>query len=125
MVRIPDFLVRQFYVAGSLRQEGDGFSLQARNGMGDGILVGIGRVSVDGTTVDPAFITATRQGDARVHRAVDVSPRAPVSFSRGDVVTLHVAAFPLTPGQHRFEVEIIEVNAGALTLALTDEVHPA
>src|SRR3990172_3373345 len=99
MVRVPDFLVRQFYVAGSLRQEGDGFSLQARNGMGDGILVGIGRVSVDGTTVDPASITATRQDDARVHRAVDVSPRAPVSFSRGDVVTLHVAAFPLTPGQ--------------------------
>ena len=43
-MRVPDFLVRQFYVPGSLRHEGDGFSLQARNGMGDGTLVGIGAV---------------------------------------------------------------------------------
>jgi hypothetical protein len=122
-MRVPDFLVRQFYVSGSLQAEGDGFRLQARNGIGDGTLVGIGTISVDGVVVDPASVTATREGDDRVHRAVDVSRRAAVSFRRGEVVTFHVAGHALTPGEHRFEVEIVELNAGLLTLALTDTIR--
>lgn len=124
-MRVPDFLVRQFYVQGSLRQEADGFSLQARNGMGDGTLVGIGRVAVDGTTIDPAAITATRDGDDTVHRAADVSRTSPVSFGRGDVVTFRIAGYQLAPGEHRFEVEVFELNLGSLQLSLKDTVRPA
>lgn len=122
-MRVPDFLVRQFYVSGSLQREGDGFRLQARNGIGDGTLVGIGRISVDGVAVDPASVTATREGEDRIHRAVDVTRFAPVSFRRGEVVTFHVAGHPLAPGEHRFEVEIVELNAGSLTLALGDTIR--
>jgi hypothetical protein len=124
-MRVPDFLVRQFYVSGSLQAEDDGFRLQARNGIGDGTLVGIGRIRVDGTDIDIAAVTATRDGDPTVHRAVDVSPRTPVAFSRGDRVTFHIAAHPLAPGAHRFEVEITELNAGRLVLAVTDDLRPA
>jgi hypothetical protein len=124
-MRVPDFLVRQFYVAGSLQTEGDGFRLQARNGIGDGTLVGIWKLTVDGTPIDLASVTATREGDDRVYRATDVSPTTPVSFRRNDVVTLHVAGFPLSPGDHRFEVELVEVNAGSLTLTLKDRPRPA
>ena len=123
-MRVPDFLVRQFYVPGSLQHEGDGFRLKARNGMGDGTLVGIGSVVVDGTAIDPAAISATRDGDDTVHRAADVSRRAPVSFGRGDVVTFHIAGHQLTPGAHRFEVEVFELNLGSLTLALSDTIGP-
>jgi hypothetical protein len=123
-MRVPDFLVRQFYVKDSLRAEDGGFRLQARNGIGDGTLVGIGRISVDGTDIDLASVTATRDGDPTVHRAVDVSRTSPVSFSRGDLVTFHIADHALTPGRHRFEVEIVERDAGQLTLAVTDEVRP-
>jgi hypothetical protein len=122
-MRVPDFIVRQFYVAGSLRHEGEGFSLQARNALGDGTLVGIRRVSIDGHDIDPSAITATRSGDALVHRAADVSPQAPVAFHRGDSVTFHVAGHRLAPGTHRFEIEIVERNAGLLTLALSDTVR--
>jgi len=125
MMRVPDFLVRQFYVSGSLQPEGDGFRLQARNGIGDGTLVGIGRISVDGVVVDPASVTATRDAEDRIHRAIDVSRLAPVSFRRGEVVTFHVAAHPLAAGEHRFEVEIVELNAGLLTLALRDTIRGA
>lgn len=121
-MRVPDFLVRQFYVGGSLQPEGDGFRLQARNGMGDGTLVGIGRVTMDGQIIDPASITASREGDDMVHRAADVSRYSPVSFRRGDVVTFHISGHPLKPGEHRFEVEIYEVNLGLLQLALRDVV---
>jgi hypothetical protein len=122
-MRVPDFLVRQFYVGGSLRYEGDGFSLQARNGIGDGTLVGIGRISVDGGIVDPASVTATRAGDPTVHRAIDVARQSPVSFRKGETVTLHVAGHPLTTGEHRFEVEITELNAGLLTLEVRDTIR--
>ena len=122
-MRVPDFLVRQFYVKGSLQPEGDGFRLQARTGMGDGTLVGIGRVVMDGQAIDPSAITASRVGDDAVHRAADVSRRAPVSFKRGDVVTFHITGHPLAPGEHRFEVEIYELNMGLLQLALKDTVR--
>jgi hypothetical protein len=122
-MRVPDFMVRQFYVSGSLQHEGDGFRLQARNGLTDGTLVGIGRISVDGHLVDPASVTATRAGDDAIHRAADVSRQSPVSFRRGEVVTFHVAGHRLAPGEHRFEVEIFELNAGSLTLSLKDTVR--
>jgi hypothetical protein len=124
-MRVPDFMVRQFYVSGSLRHEGEGFCLQARNGLADGTLVGIRSISVDGSVIDPAAITATRDGENAVHRAADVSPQAPVAFRRGEVVTFHVGGQRLTPGEHRFEVEIVERNAGVLTLALSDIVRDA
>lgn len=122
-MRVPDFLVRQFYVKGSLQPEGDGFRVQARNGMGDGTLVGIGRVAIDGEAIDPAAISAQLVGSDVVHQAADVSRQAPVSFSRGDVVTFHVAGHPLMRGEHRFEVDIYEVNLGLLQLSLKDTVR--
>jgi hypothetical protein len=122
-MRVPDFMVRQFYVSGSLQHEGDGFRLQARNGLADGTLVGIGRISVDGRVVDPAAVSATRAGEGLVHQAASVSRQSPVSFRKGEVVTFHVASHPLAPGEHRFEVEIIELNAGSLTLSLRDTVR--
>ena len=124
-MRVPDFIVRQFYVGGSLQHEGDGFRLKARNALGDGTLVGIRRISVDGVAIEPGAITATRDGDGPVHHAADVSPQAPVSFARGDVVTFHIAGHRLPPGSHRFEVEIVERDAGVLTLALSDTVRDA
>lgn len=122
-MRVPDFLVRQFYVKGSLQSEGDGFRLQARNGMGDGTLVGIGRVTMDGQPIDPSSISAQLVGSDTVHQAAGVSRQAPVSFSRGDVVTFRIAGHALTPGEHRFEVEIYEINLGLVQLALKDTVR--
>lgn len=122
-MRVPSFLVRQFYIAGSLQHEGDGFRVQARNGMGDGTLVGIGTIKVDDTVIDPAQITASRAGETTLHHAADVSRRAPVSFGKGDVVTFHIAGHLLTPGEHRFEVDVYEVNLGLVSLSLKDTVR--
>jgi hypothetical protein len=121
-MRVPDFLVRQFYVGGSLQPEGAGFRLQARNGMGDGTLVGIKGVSVDGAAIDLADITATVSGGDTVHQAADISRAAPVAFTRGDVVTFHFAGPRLAAGKHAFEVEVYEVNLGLVTLALSDKI---
>ena len=122
-MRVPGFLVRQFHVGGSLRSDGDGFSIQARNPLGDGTLVRIGRISVDGHDIEPAAITATRDGEDVVHRAVDVTSASPVTFRKGDVVTFHVAGHPLAPGTHRFEIEVFELNMGRLHLAFDDTLR--
>jgi hypothetical protein len=122
-MRVPDFVIRQLYVAGSLANEGDGFRLQARNGLGDGTIVGIGRISVDGCAIEPAAITAVRSGEDVIHRALDVSPAAPVAFRRGDVVTFRVAGRTLSPGEHAFEVELRVKDMGLVTLALKDRVR--
>jgi hypothetical protein len=119
-VQIPAFLARQFYVAGSLRNTTTGFALDAHNPLGDGTLVGIGALRVDGRDIDPAAVTAQRGGETNVLRAAEVSAQRPIAVRRGDSVTLHVDGMQLEPGEHRLEVELYEVNLGLLRLALDD-----
>ena len=69
-MRVPGFLVRQLYVAGSLVNHTGGFSLQARNNIGDGWLDGIGAIKVDGQDIPLTDISATREGDPATYRAV-------------------------------------------------------
>jgi hypothetical protein len=121
-VRVPGFLLRQLYVTGSLRNEGDGFSLQARNPFGDGTLVRIGRIRVDGQDIAVEDVTATRAGDPAVYHGSQVSPSTPVVFRRGDVVTFRVTGWQLEPGDHQLELEVDEVNLGRVSLAIEDEV---
>ncbi|MBA3850832.1 MAG: hypothetical protein H0X59_00485 [Chloroflexi bacterium] len=121
-MRVPGFLVRRFYVSGSLRNTATGFQLQAHNEMGDGTLVGVTRVAVDGVTMDPAGITARHEGTGVVVRATDITRTAPVRVERGQRVTLQVTAQPLSPGRHELEVELLELNLGALQLGITESV---
>lgn len=121
-MRVPAFLVRQFYVAGSLRNVEGGFQLQARNALTDGMLVGIGAFAVDGQAIEPGAVSAVRGGDTTWIRAADVSRYAPVAFRKGDAVTFHVAGPPLAPGVHRLDLDLIERDAGLLSLTLDEEV---
>ena len=47
-MRVPGFLARQFIVPGSLVNTETGLSVGARNPIGDGQLVGIGHIRIDG-----------------------------------------------------------------------------
>jgi hypothetical protein len=121
-VQIPGFLARQFYVSGSLRNTVDGFRLEAQNPMGDGTLVGIGRIAVDGTDIPVDAITAHRDGDADAIAATAVSRATPIAVRKGDRVTLHVRGEALAPGDHRLEVELHERDLGTLRFSLTDQL---
>ncbi|MDQ3493635.1 MAG: hypothetical protein M3452_10325 [Chloroflexota bacterium] len=123
-MRVPAFVVRRFYVAGSLRNTPTGFQMQAHNEMGDGTLVGVTRISVDGMAMDPRGITAQREGTDEVVRSSDISRTSPVPFRRGERVTLHVESQTLTPGAHELEVELVELNLGALQLGISESVAP-
>jgi len=121
-MRVPGFLARQFIVAGSLRNTPTGFAVGARNPIGDGMLVGIGHIRIDGVDVTPDQITATREGEDAVHRATDVSPAAPVAFRKGDEVTFHVEGLRLDPGDHLLEVELVELNIGQVIVGITERL---
>lgn len=124
-MRVPGFIVSRFYVRGSLRNADGGFQLQARNPLGDGMLVGIGRFAVDGEAVDPSDVSAIREGDTEWTRGDEVSRMSPVAFHKGDAVTFNVAGRALRPGKHKLEVEIFERDAGQLSLSLEDTVSEA
>jgi hypothetical protein len=124
-VNVPGFIARQFYVAGSLRNTGRGFELQAQNPMGPGTLVGVGRMRIDGLDILPEAVTAQRSGDPEPIRAQDVSRTRPVSVFVGDRVTLHVSGPPLPPGEHKLEVELFELNMGRLSFSITDRIAEA
>ncbi|MEA2622990.1 MAG: hydroxymethylglutaryl-CoA reductase [Chloroflexota bacterium] len=121
-MRVPGFIVRQFYVKGSLRNADGGIQLQARNPLGDGRLVGIGRFTIDGEQIQPADVSAIRDGDAEWTRGEDVSPTTPVTFQKGDQVTFNVSGRTLRPGRHKLEVEIFERDAGRLSLTFEDDI---
>jgi hypothetical protein len=109
-------------VSGSLRNEPGGFSLQARNPFGDGTLVRIGRIAVDGQDIPPEDVTATRAGDPTVYHGNQVTSTSPVVFRRGDVVTFEVAGWQLEPGAHQLELEVDELNLGHVALAIEDRI---
>ena len=121
-MRVPAFLVRRFYVDQSLRNTATGFSLEAHNDMGDGMLVGIRRIQVDGTDVPLESIRAERDGEAETLSAADISRTNPVPIVRGERVTLHVDGIRLSLGEHHLEVELIERDLGALQLGITEHV---
>ncbi len=121
-MNIPGFIARQFYVAGSLRNTELGWELQAHNPMGDGTLIGVGKLRVDGREIAADSVTAQRTGEAEPIRAMDVSRARPVSVFKGDRVTLAVAGEPLTAGQHSLEVELFELNLGRLSFSITDRI---
>lgn len=121
-MKVPGFIARQFYVAGSLRNTQSGFELQAQNPMGDGVLVGVGQMRVDGQDIDPASVTAQRAGDPAPMSARDVSQTSPVNVSKGDRVTLHVAGSQLAPGSHQLDVSLTELNLGELNFSISDNL---
>jgi hypothetical protein len=121
-VKVPGFIARQFYVEGSLRNTPNGFQMQAQNPMGNGVLTGVGQLRVDGREIDPSSVTAQRDGDPAPMSARDVSPQNPVNVAKGDRVTLHVAGAQLSPGEHQLEVELSELNLGALSFSISDRV---
>lgn len=121
-MNVPGFIARRFYVSGSLRNTAEGFALEAHNPMGDGVLVGVGRLRIDGHDIPADTVTARRSGSDEVLRAADISRSKPIQIRKGDGVTLMVAGKPLERGEHKLEVELHEASIGVLRLSLSDRL---
>ncbi len=120
-MNVPGFIARQFYVQGSLHNNETGWELKAQNSLSDGLLVGVGAMSVDGRSIEADAVSA-RRPDGEVIKASEVSRTNPVKVARGDHVTLHIDGPPLAPGKHKLEVELHEINLGRLSFCISDRV---
>jgi hypothetical protein len=118
-------MARKFYVAGSLRNTAAGFSLQAQNPLGGATLVGVGALSVDGRAIPLEAVSAVRQGQTEPIRAAELSRFHPIKVAVGDRVTLEVTGDPLAEGEHQLEVELFELNLGALRFSISDRLAEA
>ena len=123
-MRVPDFLARQFYISRSLRNRPDGFELQATNGMGDGTLVGIGPIEVDGYPVDPRALSAIRSGETEPISAASGDRSNPIHVRKGDRVTIVVRGPQLPPGRHELRVRLVELSIGPLEFKISDKLTP-
>ncbi|MFI5254550.1 MAG: hypothetical protein ACHQ15_03750 [Candidatus Limnocylindrales bacterium] len=124
-MQVPSFIARRFYVTSSLRNTATGFSLEAQNPMGSGTLVGVRALSVDGRPIPLEAVSAVRQGESEPIRATDLSRLHPIKVALGDRVTLAVTGDRLATGEHKLEVELDELNLGALRLSISDRVTEA
>lgn len=115
-------MARRFYVAGSLRNTPGGFRLQAQNPLGNGTLVGVRALRVDGRTIPLDALTAVREGESEPIRAADLSRLNPIRVVVGDRITLEVAGPALARGEHKLEVELFELNIGALRFSISDHL---
>lgn len=122
-MRVPDALVRQFYVAGSLRSTPDGWALEAQNPFGDGTITGVGPLALDGIDVPVASIRAT-VGTAEPVEADAIDRFHPLRLPQGERVRLEVEVegAALAPGDHELALRLIELNLGALDLRIRDRV---
>jgi hypothetical protein len=126
-VPVPEAFVRQFYVAGSLRNTAAGWALDAQNPLGDGTVVGVGPIAVDGQDVlvealRVRIVLPDETEPAAEVGAADVNRFAPLRFRRGDRLVLTVGGEPLAPGEHEIDLTLIELNLGGLRLRIVDSI---
>ena len=89
--------------------------------MGEGTLVGVGRLRIDGSDIPAGAVSAQKAGsDEDPMMASAVTRHRPVRVTKGDRVILRVEGEQLAPGEHRLEVELFELNLGRLSFSLTD-----
>jgi hypothetical protein len=118
---IPPTVLKKLYVEGSLRLEDQGFAFDLKNLIAPATITEIGGLDVDGEAVDGSLVTLMPpSGNSR--SADQVSSGRPLHFPVGVVVSLHVAAEPLEPGEHELTLHVKVKEIGPLGIPISDTV---
>ena len=114
MPAIPEFVLRKLVVPNSLKEEGDGFSLQINNTFAPASLLGFS-LSVNGQKVPPQKISIESSGNPPVN-AESINLENPFALSVGVVLNVKIKETPLGEGDIHFEIETREVGSLAFSL---------
>ncbi len=118
---IPPTVLKKLYVEGSLRLEDRGFAFDLKNLIAPATITEIGGLDVDGEAVDGSLVTIMPpSGNSR--SADQISSGRPLHFPVGVVVSLHVAAEPLEPGEHELTLHVKVKEIGPLGIPISDTV---
>jgi hypothetical protein len=119
---IPPTVLKKLYVKGSLRLEEEGFAFDLKNLIAPATITDVSRLEVDGRALEASAITAVPpSGNSR--SAEHISPGTPLHFPVGVVVSLHVAAEPLAPGNHELSLHVKVKEIGTLHIPISDIVR--
>ena len=114
----PDAL-KKLYVAGSLKNQGEGFVFQIKNLIDSGSISGITKFAVDGEA--RALEGATVELNGKVRPVAEISWAASLYVGYGAVMTIYVPG-ALEPGEHTIVMQVNVPELGMLSFPVTDTV---
>lgn len=114
----PDML-KQLYVKGSLKNEGEGFAFEIKNTIDSGSISGLTKISVDGNDLPIEGVTVTLGGKTR--EAKDVTWSSSLYVGYGAVLKIWVPG-ALSTGEHTITMQVNIPELGRMSLPVTDTV---
>ena len=120
MPAIPPVILKKLYVKGSLRPEGDGFSLTLKNTIAPGTILEFKGLELDGQPVPLERTTVVLGAEER--GATSITSDAPLSFPLGAEFALRVTGFPMEPGPHTLKIRVVVQDVGLLEIPVSDRV---
>jgi alpha-galactosidase len=118
---IADFFLKELYVEGSLRNTPEGCAFDLHNSIHTGTVSRFHGLEIDGCSYPPEQLTISTP-DGSTHAAA-IAPEAPLSFTLGMMVSLHLADVTLQPGKHRIRLRFRVQELGDLEIKQSDAVH--
>lgn len=120
MIAIPEFLLKQMYVGGSLRQTSKGIAFDIMNRLGPGLLTGVNEFKLNEQVFSPEVITI-ELGEKHVP-ATEVTEENPVAATMGQVVTCAIDMPAVEPGFYSLTLSVISKEAGQVSLTVQDQL---
>lgn len=121
MAKIPEFLLKAFYVKGSLCTDEDGFEFQLKNELGPARIIGARPLQLDRRPI-PIEDCRFLHGDSEASFA-EVTAEQSVLMRKGEAVTVRVRAAKLRPGRHTLGIGVVVKDMGPINFSITDQVR--
>jgi hypothetical protein len=112
-------MMKNLYVQGSLKNQGEGFVFQVKNTIESGSVAGISKVAVEGE--ERSLQGATIQVGDKVRPVTEVTWSSPLYVSYGSTLTIYVPG-KLTPGEHTVNAQFNVPELGQISLPITATV---
>jgi hypothetical protein len=109
-------MMKNLYVQGSLKNEGDGFVFQVKNTIESGSVAGITVVAVDGE--ERSLQGATIQLGDKVRPVAEISWSSPLYVSYGATLTIYVPG-KLASGERTINAQFNVPELGRISLPIT------
>lgn len=120
-MRIPSFLVREFYVKGNLRNNPYGFQWEMRNVFAPSTLWDVVSLEIDGRACPLERVILYPPGGAAI-RATEVNRHSPLRFDLGTKITVEVEGNPLPVGAHEILLRLRIKEMEEIEFSLEDSI---
>lgn len=120
MAKLPEFMLRAFYVKGSLQNEGSGFRFEMKNELGPARIISARPLLLDRKPI-PVEMCRFIHGDQEA-MFTDVSPENSVLMRKGEAVIVRVEGTTLHRGRRTLGINVVVKDLGPISFTVTDQV---